>query len=335
MTRSLLLAAPLLLRALPSVQAWGSLGHETIAYIATNFVSAATKSWAQDLLDDTTTSYLANVATWADSYRYTSEGSFSAEYHFVDANDDPPSSCSVEFERDCPDSGCIISAIANYTSRVGETSLSTTQRQMALKWIIHFLGDIHQPLHDEALAYGANDIDVTFDDSKTNLHHIWDTNMPEQLVGGYSLTDAKSWAKTLTTAIKSGTYKSSAAGWLDGMDIDDAESSALLWAQGSNAYVCSTVMPDGYSVLETGDLSGDYYDGVIDVIKQQIAMSGYRLAAWLDLIATGETGLAEKLKKRDHTSKTRPYVFPPRGWAKRDNEAERQAHARRHSGHRC
>lgn len=44
---------------------------------------------------------------------------------------------------------------------------------MALKWIIHFLGDIHQPLHDEALEVGGNGIDVTYDGESTNLHHIW------------------------------------------------------------------------------------------------------------------------------------------------------------------
>lgn len=102
-------------------------------------------------------------------------------------------------------------------------------------------------------------------------HHIWDSNMPEQLVGGYALADAKSWATTLTTAIKSGTYKSAAAGWLDGIDVDDAEASALVWAKDTNKYVCSTVLPDGVSAVETGDLSGDYYDGSIDVIKEQIA----------------------------------------------------------------
>lgn len=95
--------------------------------------------------------------------------------------------------------------------------------------------------------------------------------MPEQLVGGYALADAKSWATTLTTAIKSGTYKSSAAGWLKNMDVDDAEASALVWAKDTNAYVCSTVLPDGVSAVETGDLSGTYYDNSIDVIKEQIA----------------------------------------------------------------
>ncbi|GME27571.1 Nuclease s1 [Neofusicoccum parvum] len=330
MARSFILTA---LPLLPAASAWGTLGHETVAFIAQNFVSADTKTWAQGILGDTSTSYLASVATWADSYRYTTEGAFSADYHYIDANDSPPDTCNVELERDCPDSGCIVSAIANYTSRVQSSSVSTTEKQKALKWVIHFLGDIHQPLHDEALEVGGNTIDVTYDGDSTNLHHIWDTNMPEQLVGGYALADAKSWATTLTTAIKSGTYKSAAAGWLKNMDVDDAEASALVWAKDTNAYVCSTVLPDGVSAVETGDLSGTYYDNSIDVIKEQIAKAGYRLAAWLDLIATGETGLAKI--KRDVSAKVDDYVFPPANWARRDNSAERQKHKRHAIGCTC
>lgn len=55
--------------ALPSAMAWGAMGHETVAYIATNFVASTTKTYFQTLLGDTSTDYLASVATWADSYR--------------------------------------------------------------------------------------------------------------------------------------------------------------------------------------------------------------------------------------------------------------------------
>jgi hypothetical protein len=58
--------------------AWGTLGHETVAYIATGLVKSNTKAWAQSILGDTSPSYLANIATWADTYRYTAAGKFSA-----------------------------------------------------------------------------------------------------------------------------------------------------------------------------------------------------------------------------------------------------------------
>ena len=114
-----MLAAALLAGStLPTALAWGAMGHETIAYVATNFVQSATKDYFQNLLGDTSGDYLASVAAWADSYRATKAGHFSAPFHFIDANDEPPSSCGVDLDRDCGAGGCVVSAIANYVSRV-------------------------------------------------------------------------------------------------------------------------------------------------------------------------------------------------------------------------
>jgi len=105
-----------LLTSIPNVSAWGTLGHETVAYVATNFVSSATKSVFQTILHNTTSSYLAGVATWADSFRYAPAGHFSAAFHFIDAEDHPPTSCGVKYSRDCGKQGCIVGAIQNYVS---------------------------------------------------------------------------------------------------------------------------------------------------------------------------------------------------------------------------
>lgn len=78
-----------LLAALPYASAWGSLGHTTVAYIAQNYVSHKTAMFAQRLFNDTSSAYLANVATWADSYRYEAGGRFSSVYHYIDALDNP------------------------------------------------------------------------------------------------------------------------------------------------------------------------------------------------------------------------------------------------------
>jgi hypothetical protein len=126
------------------------------------------------------------------------------------------------------------------------------------------------------LEYGGNDIDVKFGSTSTNLHHIWDTNMPEKFAGGYSLSDAESWAKTLTTSIQSGDYQSQASGWLTGIDLSDAQATSMGWATDSNAYVCSTVMPNGVSVLQGVDLSTTYYNTCMPVIELQFAKAGYR-----------------------------------------------------------
>lgn len=103
------------LTLLPSgTLAWGAYGHETVAYVASNFVAPSTATYFKSLLGDTSANYLASVAAFADSYRSTTAGRFSAPFHYVDARDSPPSSCSVNFDRDCGADGCVISAIANY-----------------------------------------------------------------------------------------------------------------------------------------------------------------------------------------------------------------------------
>ncbi|KAJ4424018.1 hypothetical protein N0V82_001265 [Gnomoniopsis sp. IMI 355080] len=241
--------------------AWGAYGHETVAYIASNFVAPTTATYFQSLLGDTSANYLASVAAYADSYRSTTAGKFSAPFHYVDARDDPPSSCGVDFERDCGADGCVISAIANY-----------------------FVGDVGQPLHCEFLDVGGNTIDVTYNGDDTNLHAIWDTQIPEAISGGSTLADAKTWANTLTTAIKTGEYKTQAASWVSGLSINNAEESATTWASESNAAVCSTVLKQGVSFVEQTDLAGSYTTTASPVVKLQIAKQGYRLAKWLDAI---------------------------------------------------
>lgn len=119
----LFLLSPLLL--LPKSQAWGSLGHTTVAYLATSLITPQTTTLFQSLLHNDTEHFLAGIATWADSYRYTAEGRFSGELHFIDAHDVVPTACGVVLERDCKAGvegqevgagSCIVGAIRNYVS---------------------------------------------------------------------------------------------------------------------------------------------------------------------------------------------------------------------------
>lgn len=286
------LAALSILSALaPSVSGWGDLGHQTVGLTAQAFLSSQTVTWAKSILGDNTTTYLGNVAvrlpkniimmeaidtdniqqTWADTFKYTSEGEFSQPYHFIDAKDSPPTTCDVDYDRDCGADGCSVSAIANYTTRVKDTSLAATDRKEALEFLVHFLGDITQPLHDENYKYGANDIDVTFDGVATNMHHIWDTNMPEKLRGGYGLDVAQSWANDLVNEIKTGDYASDRSSWISGISIDDAQGTAMAWASDANAFVCSAALKNGETAYDGMELNGTYYTTAQPIFSEQIA----------------------------------------------------------------
>ncbi|KAF4124661.1 S1/P1 Nuclease [Geosmithia morbida] len=272
------------------VAAWGSLGHMTTAFVASQFVDNATEAFFQDLLGNDQPDYLAGVASWADSIRYTRWGRFTKNFHFIDAHDSPPDRCDVDFQRDCKDeSGCVVSALANYTSQSVDTALPAWLRAQAAKFVIHFVGDLHQPLHNEDVALGGNRIYVRWDGRRYNLHHVWDTSIAEKWIGGLHgkpLPLARRWAEELSREIRDGKFSDDSRDlWLKDLDFGDAVSTAMAWSRECNAYVCSHVFPEGPAVIAGQELGGDYYEAAGPVIEKQIARAGFRMAAWLDAIA--------------------------------------------------
>ena len=177
----------------------------------------------------------------------------------------------------------MVSAIANYTQRVQDGRLSEENTKEALEFLIHFLGDVTQPLHDEAEEVGGNDIKVTWDGEDTNLHSCWDTQMVEKAAGGENSTATlESFSKTLIGRIDSGSYSSEKASWISCVNIKTASDCALEWAQDANAYNCQYVLKTDESGKE---LDGDYYTGAEPIIELQLAKGGYRLGAYLNNLA--------------------------------------------------
>ncbi|KAI1181135.1 putative nuclease S1 precursor [Nemania sp. FL0916] len=293
-SRALFLGAAVL----PGAMAWGSLGHITIAYIASNFVREDTAAYFQALLRNDTEHYLAGVATWADSIRYTKWGRFSKNFHFIDAKDSPPTYCGVDFRRDCKADGCVVSSLQNYTSQLLDPGLWPWRRNQAAKFVVHFVGDIHQPLHVEDVARGGNGIHVNWEGHEFNLHHVWDSSIAEKMRGGNRrkpYVNAYEWATDLTAEIESGKYQAARASWVNGLILDDAITTSMVWANESNTYVCSHVFPEGPAAIAGQELAGEYFEKAAPVIELQVAKAGYRLAAWLDLITERMSGAKEDL----------------------------------------
>lgn len=164
-----------------------------------------------------------------------------------------------------------------------DSSLSATDRKQAMEFLIHFLGDITQPLHDEAEEVGGNDISVTWDGATTSLHACWDTQMVEKIAGGEnSSATVDSFAATLIAQIDNGTYASQKADWVSCADITKASDCALEWAQDANTLNCQYVLQNDESGME---LDGTYYTGAVPYIELQISKGGYRLGAWLNALA--------------------------------------------------
>ncbi|KXN87540.1 Nuclease S1 [Leucoagaricus sp. SymC.cos] len=291
--------------AATSAYGWGATGHEAVGYIAMQFLAPNALSFVQSSLGSTYSESLGPAATWADEVKSEKAYAWSADLHFVDAQDNPPSSCSVSESRDCADNQCILGAIANYTTRVVTTSLSAAQRQEALKFLDHFIGDIGQPLHVEAVEAGGNGISTKCSGSSTNLHSV-NSGMINKLVAANYSNSVTTWANTLATRIKSGSYKSEASSWIScssttttasiTRDISKLLSKRaitplqcpLIWARDSNKLDCSTV----FDFTSGQDLcTSSYYTNAVPVIETQIAKQGYRLAAWLNVLFDGATNL--------------------------------------------
>ncbi|GAW04047.1 nuclease Le1 [Lentinula edodes] len=275
---------------------WGMKGHEAVGFIAMKFLAPEASSFVETSLSGPQYhSSLGLAAPWADEVRRQKGYAWSAPLHFVDAEDQPPTECSVNQKRDCAGNGCILTAIANYTSRVVDTSLSDSDRQEALKFIDHFIGDIGQPLHVEGIERGGNGIHVQCAGKKNNLHSL-------------IFPALRSKMPTLIERIQTGEYQTSASNWIvcepgsnfhwESVDaqtvlepsLDDTLNCPLVWAKESNAYDCSFVWTyDSYEDLCSDD--NDYYSGAVPIIELQIAKQGYRLAAWLNVLFDGKTNL--------------------------------------------
>ncbi|KAG9027182.1 hypothetical protein FRB95_008018 [Tulasnella sp. JGI-2019a] len=156
-----------------SVNAWGPLGHSTVAAVALQYLKPETLERTRTILchEGLAEETLVTVANWADSYKRTREGSYSYDHHFIDAEDEPlAGNCHVDMERDCSPKGCIVTAIANYTRRASDETLNIAQNAEALRFLTHFFGDLHQPLHAEGIKKAGNHIPVLFNGKQSNLH---------------------------------------------------------------------------------------------------------------------------------------------------------------------
>ncbi|EEB90079.1 hypothetical protein MPER_11763, partial [Moniliophthora perniciosa FA553] len=168
----------------PGVLGWGAAGHEIVATIAQIHLHPEVLPKICEILDfhsndpNQPECHLAPIAAWADKLKYRMR--WSAAMHYVGALDDYPSStCAFPGDRGWAGTKLInvLGAIRNTTTLLegyvnGEQDISTADE--ALKFLVHFLGDLHMPLHLTGRDRGGNSVKVKFDNRITNLHSLWD-----------------------------------------------------------------------------------------------------------------------------------------------------------------
>ncbi|EKM56607.1 uncharacterized protein PHACADRAFT_183223 [Phanerochaete carnosa HHB-10118-sp] len=186
LSRSLALLAATF-ASVPSTLAWGSVGHEIVATIAQVYLHPSTLANVCEILHPGyklqlwPPCHLSRVASWADQVKRSPQYRYTSAMHYVGALGDHPSETCLfpgargwAGKRDVN----VLGAVRNMTEvLVGYIDGYYEQSTMedAVKFLIHYMGDMHMPLHLTGRERGGNGARVTFDGRVTNLHSLWDS----------------------------------------------------------------------------------------------------------------------------------------------------------------
>ena len=189
-----LLAASMLTVLPQRADAWGDEGHPIVALVAQSFLEPDVRRQVNALLagdtDNLTVHDIASAATWADRFRQANiDGSRArtSQWHFVDIEitaPDPDKACfghpaipAGSVASDGPADDCVVDKINEFAAELADPRTDAEERVVALKFLLHFVGDLHQPLHSaDGNDRGGNDKRVSADGFKAgNLHNYWDT----------------------------------------------------------------------------------------------------------------------------------------------------------------
>jgi len=182
-------AGLLLLAPSRPAQAWSALGHRLVGDLAERHLQPDTRRAVQAVLAGEPQPSLAGIADWADQLRDRDPGYFrrTARWHYVNLGPD----CRYEPQRDCPDGECVVAAIATQRAVLADRHGNRARRRDALKFLVHLVADVHQPLHAGGRGdKGGNRFQVSLSTDLappvfardrsaggvigTNLHAIWD-----------------------------------------------------------------------------------------------------------------------------------------------------------------
>ena len=254
-------AGLLALMPLNEAGAWGQEGHSIVAEIAQRRLDAITLQKIRTLLGGETS--LASTASWADDVRLLRPKT--AGWHFVDipyerATYDPAADCKEDAKR----GDCVINAIARAKITLADCSKLKQDRVEALMFLVHFVGDVHQPLHaaERNGDHGGNDVQVTFFGRQMNLHSVWDSGIITHRV-----FDWGEYVRHLESD------------WFPGKDIVALQGGKPEdWAVESHRLAHDVA----YDYPDDRNLGTDYYNKALSVVDDQLARAGIRLAKVLN-----------------------------------------------------
>ncbi len=234
--------------------AWGTDGHRLIAEYANSRLSPAARTQVDRLLALEPGATLASVSTRADEVRSPT----TAGWHYVNFPRD--ADCRYDGDRMCIQGNCVVGAIERQLA-VLASDAPDERRFLALKYVLHFVGDVHQPLHAGfADDRGGNSHQLQAFGRGTNLHALWDTAMLQQWPGGF-------------VALKEA---------MERVPLMTGSSDPRVWAEAS----CRIVAATGF-YPERRTLDDSYFAQWQAPLVQQLATAGQRIVEVLNAALAG------------------------------------------------
>jgi hypothetical protein len=233
--------------------AWLDKGHRIVALVAQANVTAEARNGIEEILGTNMT--LADAAVWPDH-----EGRSIRDFNPLHYVSIPDNARGYDQARDCPDKNCMVEALKWFSSVVADKNAPMMARRLALYYVAHLVGDMHQPLHaGRAGDRGGVDIPVSYKGQATNLHFFWDTDLVDLEIG-----TEEEISRQLTANLTDNERRK----WQTG---DPTQ-----WTNESLALVRSYAYNTGSSV----ELSDDYVEKARPIVRIRLAQAGIRLA-WL------------------------------------------------------
>jgi len=298
-------------------EAWGPVGHSLVARIGATFLKPEVKQLIKDLLPWYVKGDLSMVSSWPDNIIYDDSNpvgflnwQWTRELHYVNT---PDWLCTYEPSRDCKNNWCVDGAIQNYTNRliIDQFIDDLVQQQEAIQFLVHYVGDVHQPLHAGFTTdKGGNDVKGIFMNGTrlTNLHSLWDAGIIAQRLQELNITVDHYFDYLLN--LMNTNYSSNISEWQQcPSDRQQFGACSTLWIYEDSKILCSTAYIDesGNVMNETHNftLNEGYYNRVWPIIEQRLIQGGVRLGNMFNLI--GERLIQNKQKKKH--DKKRVFVW--------------------------
>ncbi|HTI91708.1 MAG TPA: S1/P1 nuclease [Puia sp.] len=259
---------------------WGVTGHRTVGKIAENHLTANARNAVHELLGAET---LADVSTWADEVRNEPEYKATGSWHYINL---PLGLSYADFQRQVEgmSEANVYSALLQQEKILMDKSTTREQKIEALKFIVHFVGDLHQPMHvSRAEDKGGNTVQLNYNGQGTNLHSVWDTKLIERESADYQQL-AEKYGQASPAQIKQ---------WQSDPVIK------WIW----ESYTISSQLYAEVDAMKSRSIDDNYYTAHTGIVHERLEQAGVRLAGVLNtMFKNGVTASAASVSGSGTTS---------------------------------